>query len=83
MRQLCLEIPLRQSVAPLNAGHDIEARHRSRHALALYPGQESLIVERLAQANDGAIKLPIAVAEPAHMINERVLKACRILGRFE
>ncbi len=83
MRQLRFEIPLRKSVAPLDTGQDLEARERSRHALALNPRQQSLVIERLAQANDGAVELPVALAEPAHVINERIVEARRIIGRLK
>jgi hypothetical protein len=83
VRQLPFEIPLSQSVAPLYTGQDLEARQRSRHALALNPRQQSLVIERLAQANDGAVELPVALAEPAHVINERIVKARRIIGRLK
>jgi len=83
MWQLRFEIALRQTITLLDTAQDVEARNRPRYALALNPGQQGLVVKGLVQPDNGAIKLPIAVAEPAHMINERVLKACRILGRFE
>jgi hypothetical protein len=34
----------------------------------------------LRSLDDGAVKLPIAVAEPAHVIDERILKTCRIVA---
>lgn len=83
MRQFRCEISLSQSVTPLDAGQDLEACKRWWHALALNPRQQSLVIELLAQANDGAVELPVALAEPAHVINERIAKACRIIGRLK
>lgn len=35
------------------------------------------------QANHRPVELPVAVAKPAHMVDERILKTCRIVGRLK
>ncbi len=41
------------------------------------------MVERLAEPNDGAIELPVALAETAHLIDQRILEPGRIVIRLE
>lgn len=38
------------------------------------------MVERFIESDHGAIELPIALAKPAHMIDERLLKTVRVVG---
>ncbi|MBW9091905.1 hypothetical protein JNB91_29475 [Rhizobium wenxiniae] len=83
MRQLLFEISLRKSVAPLDAAEDVGTRNRSVYATTLDPGKQRLVVEGLIEMNDGAVELPICVAEPPHMVGQRVQKAGRIFFRFE
>ncbi|WP_234889865.1 hypothetical protein V6582_21150 (plasmid) [Agrobacterium vitis] len=47
------------------------------------PIMVSLVIESLAQSNNGAIQLPVALAEPTHLINECIMEAGRIIGCFE
>ncbi len=83
MWPFCFKISLRKSIAPLDAAEDVETRNRSRYAITLDPGKQRLVVEGLVQMNDGAVELSICVAEPPHMVGQRVLKARRILCRLK
>jgi len=83
MRQLRLEIAFRQPVPLLDPPQDVQAGNRLRDTLAPDPGQKCLAVQGLSQANYGAVELPVTVTEPAHMVDECILKACRIGSRLE
>ena len=39
---------------------------------------QGLVVESFIQADDGAVELPIAVAEATHVIDERICETCWI-----
>lgn len=83
VRQFRLEITLGQSILVLDPAQDVETGNRPRDTLALDSGQQRLAIKGLGQTNDSTIKLPVAVAKPAHMVDERILKTCRIVVRLE
>jgi len=70
-------------VATLDARQDVEADNGSRRTFTLDPRQQGLVVEGLPEANDGTVELPIAIAEPAHVVDERVPEGLRIVRCLE
>ena len=83
VRQFRLEIAFRQPIPHLDPAQDVKTGNRPRDTLAVDSGQKRLVIEGFCQTNDSAVELPVTVAKPAHMVDKRILKARRIVGRLE
>jgi len=83
VRQLGFKIAIGQPVPPLDTGEDLEAFDRPRHLGAFRPAQQRLVIEGILFADNGAMQMPITVAVPAHVIDQRLLKPFGLIGPAE